>query len=73
MRLHDDSHHGQRLLKAAAAAKYLGISERTLWTLSSVGRIPTVRFGDGDRKSVRYDVVDLDSWIDSRKRGGGAS
>jgi len=61
-----DQHH--RLFRAREAAEYLGISERTLWTLGNCGEIPTVRFG----RSVRYDLGDLDAWIMARKRKGRA-
>ena len=59
----------QRLLTASEAATYLGISERTLWTLSNCGEIKSVRFGKGKRKSVRLDVRDLDDWIEKNKKG----
>ena len=62
---------GQRLLTAGNAAHYLGICPRTLWTLGNRGEIRSVRFGAGRRQSVRYDLADLDAWIESRKKGGG--
>ena len=62
---------GGRLLRHREAAAYLGISERSLWTMGSTGEIPQVRFGGGSRQSVRYDIGDLDAWIDARKRKGG--
>lgn len=60
----------RRLLTTKQAAEYLGISQRTLWTMTNAGVIPSVRFGAGRRQSVRYDLDDLDGWIASRKRGG---
>ena len=56
----------RRLLRTREAYTYLGMSARTLWTLSSVGEIPTVRFGS---RSVRYDIDDLNAWISARKGG----
>lgn len=53
------------LLKPAAAAKLLSISERTLWSLTNRGEIPCVRIG----RSVRYDRRDLADWINSKKGG----
>lgn len=52
-----------RLLTAAQAARCLAVSPKTLWTLTSRGEIPCVRMG----RSVRYDVLDLDRFIESRK------
>ena len=58
-----------RLRSARDAAAYLGISERTLWTLGNRGEIRQVRFGHGHRKAIRYDQRDLDEWIE-RSKGG---
>ena len=62
-----DSAQGARLLSPRDAAAYLGISERTLWSLASTGQIPRVEFGPGRRKSVRFDRHDLDEWVDTHK------
>lgn len=51
------------LLTAREAADVLRISERTLWSLTNSGELPSVRVG----RSVRYDQSDLASWIASRK------
>lgn len=48
------------LLRPAEAAKALGISPRTLWSLT----IPRVRIG---ARGVRYYVVDLRRWIEKNK------
>lgn len=60
----------KRLYTVQQTGVYLGISDRTLWTLTNSGEIRSVRFGAGRRQSVRYDVADLDAWIESCKRGG---
>ncbi len=59
-----------RLLRTKGAADYLGISPRTLWTLTNLGELACVRFNTGGRESVRYDRADLDAWIESQKSGG---
>ena len=61
---------GQRLLTTRQAAAYIGVCDRTMWTLGNSGQIPTVRFGAGHRQSVRFDQRDLDAWIESCKQGG---
>ena len=48
------------LLRPAEAAKALGISPRTLWSLA----IPRVQIG---KRGVRYDVNDLRAWIEKNK------
>lgn len=59
----------RRLYTTKQAAVYLGVSERTLWTMANSGEIPSVRFGSGRRQSVRFDVADLDAWIEKHKGG----
>jgi len=56
---------GHRLIKVKAAADYLAISERKLWDLSQNGIIPVVRLG----RSTRYDLIDLDNFIEKMKSG----
>lgn len=48
------------------AAKALGISERTLWTLTDEGILPCIRV----RRIVRYDPEDIKRWIKSQKTNG---
>jgi excisionase family DNA binding protein len=52
----------------ARAAKALGISERSLWTLTRRGAIPHVKLG----RSVRYSPRALQDWVDGRSGRGGA-
>lgn len=52
-----------RLLKSKEAAKYLCISEKTLWNLTNAGEIRAVRMG----RLVRYDPTDLDEFIQRSK------
>lgn len=54
-----------RLIPRKQAAKFLGISERLLWTLSHEGRIPVARIG----RKLLYDTCDLETFIESVKRG----
>jgi len=54
------------LLKPVEAAKLLSISPRTLWTLTDNGEIPSVRVG----RQVRYDLLDLQNYIESGKQSG---
>ena len=52
-----------RLMTAREAARFLSISERTLWTLSNVGDLPRVLIG----RAVRYDAADLEVFINTNK------
>lgn len=53
----------RRLVKPPEAAQRLAVSERTLWELTNHGDLTCVRIG----RSVRYDVLDLDAWIERQK------
>ncbi len=54
----------RRLITSKEAAKYLCISERTLWQLSKDGKIPIVRV---KKRVVRYDIADLGAFIEQQK------
>ncbi|MFO0784702.1 MAG: helix-turn-helix domain-containing protein [Phycisphaerales bacterium] len=51
------------LLTYREAAKVLGVTPRTVWTLVHAGTLPAVRFG----RSVRIDPTDLTRFIDRAK------
>jgi len=53
--------HPHQLLKPRDAAKLLGISERTLWTITKQGKLPAAKLG----KSVRYREEDLKRYVES--------
>ncbi len=56
----------RKLLRSREASRYLALSPRALWALSNSGSIPTVRIG---LRTVRFDIDDLNDWIDSQKAG----
>ena len=56
----------ERLLNYEEAAKLLGVTSRTVWSLVNRGDLRAVRFGH----SVRIDPADLRDFIEQSKRGG---
>ena len=46
-------------VRPAEAARLLGISARTLWTLTNRGEIPAAKAG----RVVLYRPADLDAWL----------
>jgi excisionase family DNA binding protein len=56
----------QLLLTAKQAAAALQLSERTLWELARRGEIKRLKINS----SVRYDVKDLEAFIEAKKEGG---
>ena len=53
------------LLRPVEAAKALAISTRSLWSLTQVGEIKSVRLG----RSVRYSVIELNAYIQRMETG----
>lgn len=53
-------------LRAADAARALGISARQLWSLTNAGEIPHARIG----RSIAYPVDELREWLSRRARSG---
>ncbi len=57
-----------RILRTPEAAQYVALSRSTLEKMRLSGEGPPfLRLG---RRSVGYDVRDLDSWIDAQRRDG---
>lgn len=54
-------------LRPRDAAKALGISTRTLYTLTKEGAIPCRKIGDGKRSAVLYRVADLEAFLAGEK------
>jgi putative molybdopterin biosynthesis protein len=56
------------LLTPREAAKAMSVCEKTLWSLTKRGLLPSVHIG----RAVRYDVADLQAYIE-RSKGKGVS
>ena len=52
-----------RLMRSKEAAKYLCVSEKTLWNLQKAGEVRAVKLG----RLIRYDPADLDAFIEQAK------
>ena len=57
----------QFLLNSREAAKFLAISERSLWQFVKDGLITCVRM----KRSVRFDIGDLKTFANQQKERGG--
>ena len=55
---------GRRLLTVDEAGEYLGYTPAAVRHMVAKGQLPCVHIG----RSIRFDVRDLDSWIDENKR-----
>lgn len=62
-------HDGGGLLTSMEAAQFLGVSERTLWTIKDEGRLPSIKV----RRCVRFKLDDLMQYIDGLRSGGTTS
>ena len=64
-----DNSVSRLLVGARAAAELLGISERTLWSISMPrGDLPVVRVGFGRKPRVLYSPTSLRAWIAAREQ-----
>lgn len=56
------------LVDPKEAARILAVSPRKLWTMTfeAEPKVPHIRCG----RLVRYAVADLQSWIESQRKGG---
>ena len=54
----------KKLLKPSEAAKFFGISIRTLYDWSSAGTVPTVKING----ALRFDLDEISNWIEMHKR-----
>lgn len=54
------------LLTEHQAAKLLAMSPRKLWSIRQAGEITHITSG----KNIRYEMIDLRTWIDNHKRSG---
>lgn len=62
--LHEAAEADTLALRPRDAARSLGVSERTLWSLTKQGKVPFVRFG----KAVRYPRHLLLRWLEEQSR-----
>lgn len=58
---------GERLLTAEELAVRLGVPAKWPLAQARAGHIPHVKLG----RYVRFDVADVDRWLESVKAGGG--
>lgn len=56
------------LIGMADAARMIGVSARTLWSMANAGELPIVRI----RRRVLFNVAALREWVDARTKGGAA-
>jgi excisionase family DNA binding protein len=56
----------ERYVDSVMAGSFLGLAPRTLNEMARRGVIPAYPFGEGQRKTWRFKLSDLDSWMKSR-------
>jgi excisionase family DNA binding protein len=55
-----------RLVDLRTTAKVLGVSDRTVWTLATSGKLASIRIG---RRRL-FDLGDIESFVERQKVGG---
>lgn len=51
---------------SVVASNFLGLAPRTVNEMARRGLIPAYPFGEGQRKTWRFKLSDLDTWMRSR-------
>ena len=64
----ESSTNARRLLKTVEAATYLGVSPWAIRQMVQTGTLPKVRMGEGN--TWRFDLLDLDDFIQRSKERG---
>lgn len=57
-------------LRSRGAATALGISPRLLWQRTHDGKIPCVRVGRGEGRTILYPVAELREWLSQQVIAG---
>lgn len=61
--------HAPILVGIDDAARLLGVSSRTVWTMTNAGELPHLRIG----RRVLYPLADLHRWVAERTSGGAST
>ncbi|MFC1595591.1 helix-turn-helix transcriptional regulator [Gemmatimonadota bacterium] len=54
------------VMRPADAARYIGLSEATIRTLHSMGKLPGVKLTDHPRGALGFRRQDLEEYVDNR-------
>jgi len=66
--------HGPKLLRSEEVGRILGVSRAGVYNLARSGILPHVAFKTrGDRFTIRFRAVDVDSFIQGHLRDGRAA
>lgn len=57
-----------RLLKMEEACKYVSLHKNVIWDLIKQKKFPYVNISRGKRPVYRFDIKDLDKWIEKKKQ-----
>ncbi len=60
--------HNDNLIRAAAVAKYLGVSKPSVFRWAKHGEIPCYRLGES---TIRFRLSEIKEWVNSCRRGRG--
>jgi len=60
------SYDGRILLHSSDVAELLGVSQGTVTNMVKGNRIPHLKFGDAKTATIRFDIVALARWLESK-------
>jgi hypothetical protein len=58
----------EHFVDTAVAAKFIGIQSRALQNLARAGTVPAYPLGEGPRKTWRFLLSEISSWMHDRGR-----
>jgi excisionase family DNA binding protein len=64
--MQNDCKRARLLLSPREAAAALGVSERTLWSLTKAGEVPSLKIG----RLTKYRPEALAAWLAAKETGG---
>lgn len=60
------NYDGKILLHSSDVSELLGVSQGTVTNMVKGNRIPYLKFGDAKTSTIRFDIVALAHWLESK-------
>lgn len=58
------------LWTAQDVARYLNVSDKTVYDWAAIGFLPSVKLGDGKKSPVRFIPSEIKEWLEKRSSKG---
>ena len=68
-----DKYSEQILLSSSDVAEILGVSQGTITNMLKGNKLPYLKFGDAKTSTIRFDIVAIARWLESKSSFGEGS